>query len=100
MPYLLPLFVLMLRVTGALGLRIRRRILQLRILRVRRGIWRLRLARCGRHDHTRAVAQAVCAVDHHPLTDRHTPELTAAIGPSVGPILTGRTDTLLSALMT
>jgi hypothetical protein len=32
MPYLLPLFVLMLRMTGALGLRIRRR-----ILRVRRG---------------------------------------------------------------
>jgi len=29
-----------------------------------------------------------------------TPELTAAIGPSVGPILTGRTDTPLSALMT
>ncbi len=29
-----------------------------------------------------------------------TPELTAAIGPSLGLILTGRTDTLLSALMT
>lgn len=71
MPYLLPLFVLMLRMTGALGLRIRRRILRLRILRVRRGICRRRLARCGRHDHARAVAQAVCAVDHNPLTDRH-----------------------------
>ena len=67
-PYLLPLFVLMLRMTGALGLGIPRRILQLRILR---GIWRRRLARCGRHDHARAVAQAVCAVDHNPLTDRH-----------------------------
>jgi hypothetical protein len=71
MPYLLPLFVLMLRMTGALGLRIRRRILRLRILRVRRGICRRRLARCGRHDHARAVAQAVRAVDHNPLTDRH-----------------------------
>jgi hypothetical protein len=69
--YLLPLFVLMLRMTGALGLRIRRRILRLRILRVRRGICRRRLARCGRHDHARAVAQAVCAADHNPLTDRH-----------------------------
>ena len=98
MPYLL-LFVLMLRMTGALGLRIRRRILRLRILRVRRGICRRRLARCGRHDHARAVAQAVCAVDHNPLTDRHA-GITAAIGPSFGPILTGRTDTLLSALMT
>jgi hypothetical protein len=67
-PYLLPLFVLMLRMTGALGLGIPRRILQLRILR---GIWRRRLARCGRHDHARAVAQAVCAVDHNLLTDRH-----------------------------
>jgi hypothetical protein len=66
MPYLLPLFVLMLRMTRALGLRIRRRILRLRILRVRRGICRRRLARCGRHDHARAVAQAVCAVDHNP----------------------------------
>jgi hypothetical protein len=64
MPHLLPLFVLMLRMTGALGLRIQRRILGLRILRVRRGICRRRLARCGRHDHVRAVAQAVCAVDH------------------------------------
>jgi hypothetical protein len=71
MPYLLPQFLLMLRMTGALGLRIRRRILRLRILRVRRGICRRRLARCGRHDHARAVAQAVCAVDHNPLTDRH-----------------------------
>ena len=62
-PYLLPLFVLMLRMTGALGLGIPRRILQLRILR---GIWRRRLARCGRHDHARAVAQA-----RDPLTDRH-----------------------------
>ena len=61
MPYLLPLFVLMLRMTGALGLRIRRRILRLRILRVRRGICRRRLARCGRHDHARAVVQTVCA---------------------------------------
>jgi hypothetical protein len=69
--YFLPLFVLMLRMTGALGLRIRRRILRLRILRVRRGICRRRLARCGRHDHARAVAQAVCAVDRNPLTDRH-----------------------------
>src|SRR5882762_9952282 len=81
MPYLLPLFVLMGRMTGALGLRIRRRILRPRILRVRRWICRRRLARCGRHDHARAVAQAVCAVDQSP-TD--TPELTA-IGPSVGP---------------
>ena len=71
MPYLLPLFVLMLRMTGALGLRIRRRILRLRILRVRRGICRRRLARCGRHDHARAVVQTVCAVDHNPLTNRH-----------------------------
>ena len=29
------------------------------------------MARCGRHDHARAVAQAVCAVDRNPLTDRH-----------------------------
>src|SRR5260370_19639527 len=57
MPYLLPLFVLMLRMTGAVGLRIRRRILRLRILRVRRG--------------DLPPAQAVCAVDHNPLTDRH-----------------------------
>ena len=57
MPYLLPLFVLMLRMTGLLGLRIRRRILRLRILRVRRG--------------DLPPAQAVCAVDHNPLTDRH-----------------------------
>jgi hypothetical protein len=69
MPYLLPLFVLMLRMT--LGLRIRRRILRLRVLRVRRGICRRRLARYGRHDHARAVAQAVCAVDYNPLTDRY-----------------------------
>jgi hypothetical protein len=42
-----PLFVPMLRMTEALGLRIRRRILRLRILRVRRGhLCCRRLARC------------------------------------------------------
>src|ERR1700736_3154145 len=70
-PYLLPLFVLMLRMTGALWLRIRRRIVRLRILRVRRGICRRRLARCGRHDHARAVAQAAWAVAHNTPTARH-----------------------------
>jgi hypothetical protein len=45
--------------------------------------------------HTRALAPAVCAVEHNP-SPTDTQELTAAIGP----ILTGRTDTLLSALMT
>ena len=68
MPYLLPLFVLMLRMTGALGLRIRRRILRLRILRVRRGSAAGAWLGAG---HARAVAQTVCAVDHNPLTNRH-----------------------------
>jgi hypothetical protein len=29
------------------------------------------ITRCGRRDHAGAVALAVCAVDHNPLTDRH-----------------------------
>lgn len=99
MPYLLPLFVLMLRMTGALGLRIRRRILRLRILRVRRGsaagAW---LGAAGMITRAPSRKRSVPSTTTRSPTD--TPELTAAIGPSVGPILTGRTDTLLSALMT
>ena len=72
----------MLRVTWILRLRIRRRILRIRcrIWRIRRGVLRGR-RRIGRrrrltpragHDHARAIAQEVGAVDHNALGDRQT----------------------------
>src|SRR5580700_537408 len=83
MPYLLPLFVLMLRMTGALGLRIRHRILRLRILRVRRGIRRRRLAGAAGMI-TRAPSRKRSVPSTKTRSPTDTPELTAAIGPSVG----------------
>jgi hypothetical protein len=93
MPYLLPLFVLMLRMTGALGAAHSASDFAAEDFARSTGDPPPALGWCGRHDHARAVAQAVCAVDQNPLTDRH-----AGIDRCHWAI--GRTDTLLSALMT
>jgi hypothetical protein len=39
----------------------------------------------ARHDHTHPVTQPIAAVDDHSITQRAQPELTAGMGPSVGP---------------